>query len=569
MDRLHLLVREDLGNDLVDAEPAPDRFGRPAVVAGDHRDLEPQPMQRGDRLGRRGPDRIGDGDDGRQPTVDRGIKRRLAVPRQPPRLRLEQGDVMTKLRHVAIGPNLNAAPLDRRRDAVARDRFKPRGRTDAQPAILRGGDDRRGDRMFRTRLDAGDQGQHLVAVEAGRGLEIGELGPPRRQRPRLVERDHGHVAKRLERFALAEQDAELGRPAGADHDRRRRGKTHRAGAGDDQHGHGVDQGEAQRRLRTEREPQEEGQGGYGHHRRHEPAGDLVDKRLDRQLRTLRLLDHPDDLGEQGVRPHLGGAKGESAGLVDGGADNLVPCPLGDRDRLAGDHALVDIGGALGHLAVDRHLLAGPHVDDVAGPHFGQRNLGDAAAALDPRRLRLQPDEPLDRLGRAPFRLRLQVAPEKDEGDDDGRGFIIDVVRARGQQAGGEGRHDRIGPGGAGADRHQRIHVRGPPKQSGNPLAEEAQPRTEQHRRGQRELDQPAALHADRPGNEAVQRREEMRTHLEDQHRQGQQRREPCRAAQARELPAPRLSLAIDAARPGEDSARLVATRPDRRLQILD
>ena len=80
------------------------------------------------------------------------------------------------------------------------------------------------------------------------GDEVGQLRPPERQRAGLVEGDDLDFLQALQRLAAAEQDAELGGAAGADHDRGRRGKPHGAGAGDDQHRHRVDQREGQRRL---------------------------------------------------------------------------------------------------------------------------------------------------------------------------------------------------------------------------------------------------------------------------------------------------------------------------------
>ena len=47
------------------------------------------------------------------------------------------------------------------------------------------------------------------------------------------------------------------------------------------------------------------------------------------------------------------------------AVTLEPDGLRHRNRLAGDHRLVDVALALGQLAVDRHLLAGPHAQQVA------------------------------------------------------------------------------------------------------------------------------------------------------------------------------------------------------------
>ena len=50
LDRLDLAVGQHFGHDLVDAEPRGDGLGRAAVVAGDHRDLQAEIVQRRDRL---------------------------------------------------------------------------------------------------------------------------------------------------------------------------------------------------------------------------------------------------------------------------------------------------------------------------------------------------------------------------------------------------------------------------------------------------------------------------------------------------------------------------------------
>jgi hypothetical protein len=57
--------------------------------------------------------------------------------------------------------------------------------------------------------------------------------------------------------AFADEDAGVGAAAGAYHDCHRRCQAQRAGAGDDQHGHGIDYGVRQARLRAEYCPGEE------------------------------------------------------------------------------------------------------------------------------------------------------------------------------------------------------------------------------------------------------------------------------------------------------------------------
>ena len=52
----------------------------------------------------------------------------------------------------------------------------------------------------------------------------------------------------------------------------------------------------------------------------------------------------------------------------------APADLLHRHRLAGDHGFIDEGGAFDDLAVDRDLLAGADLDDVAGEHLIERDL---------------------------------------------------------------------------------------------------------------------------------------------------------------------------------------------------
>ena len=57
--------------------------------------------------------------------------------------------------------------------------------------------------------------------------------------------------------------------------------------------------------------------------RHEVRRDRVRQPLDRRLGGLRLLHHADDLGQHGVRAHLGRAHPQGAGAVERRADDGV------------------------------------------------------------------------------------------------------------------------------------------------------------------------------------------------------------------------------------------------------
>ena len=131
---------------------------------------------------------------------------------------------------------------------------------------------------------------------------------------------------------------------------------------------------------------------------------------------------------------------------------------------------------------------------------------------------MKADEALDRLGRPALGTRFEEATEQHQRDDHRCRLIIDVDRAGGEQAGREGRDQRIGVGGERADRHQRVHVGCGPQQRGDALAVEAQAGDGEHKRRQRELDIPARLHPDGFSNRHVHARDEVRAHLHQEYR---------------------------------------------------
>ena len=354
---------------------------------------------------------------------------------------------MAKLDHVAIRADLDALAVDHGLHAEAGHRLEVRHGGQCNAFRLGRIHDGAGNRVFRLGFDGCDQAQHRRPVEAGGQFEVGQRRLAFGQRAGLVDGHHLGILQQLQRFTLAEQHAQLRAPAGADHDRGRRCQTHGAGAGDDQHGDGIDQREGQRRRRAEIEPCSEGEGGDGEDRRHEIHRHLVDQRLDRQLRPLCFLDHADDLRQHRVAADRRGPDREGALLVHGSGHDLAAARLGHRDRFAGDHRLVDIAFALDDFTIDRDTVAGADLHDVAGQHRIDRQIDRLAVAADTRGLGLKSDQPLDRFRSAPLGAGLEQPAEQDQGDDNRGGFIIDVHRPSGQEARREGRHQRIEVGG--------------------------------------------------------------------------------------------------------------------------
>ena len=279
----------------------------------------------------------------------------------------------------------------------------------------------------------------------------------------LVEDDSIETVRLFQSLRTLDQDTELGPPARADHDRRRSGQPQAARTGDDEHGHEDLQGESQ--TRAAQQPGSPGQQGDADHRGHEVPGDHVGQPGDGRLSLLGILDQADDLRQDRVAAHAGGAHGQQPFFVDAAADHPVPFFLGHRQGLASEHRLIHGRTAVDHLAVGGHSLARAHAQQVASLDLGGGN--GALLAVDDYSgvARLQVDQRLDRLAGAVLGQRLQIAAQKHQGDDGGYSREIGVEGGAPAQG-----HVRQTPGteqeGSGrAHGDQRKHI-GPTVQQG-------------------------------------------------------------------------------------------------------
>ncbi len=287
-------------------------------------------------------------------------------------------------------------------------------------------------RMFAGAFQAGRELQHVVFLKAFRGEHGDQFRPALGERAGLVDDQGVDLLHDLQRLGVFDQHAQRCALAGADHDRHGRGQPQRAGAGDDEHGHGVDDGVRQPRLRSPGPPHHEGHGGDCHHDRDEPAGDDVGKPLDRGARALRRADHLHDAREQGVGADLLGAQQQAAGAVHGGTNDARAHALFHRDRFARHHGLVDAARALGDRTVNRDLLAGPHPQQVAHLHLFKRYVGLAAVSVHAARaVRCQSQQQAQRFAGLTACLQLQNLAKQHQRRDDGGGLEVDGDRAVG------------------------------------------------------------------------------------------------------------------------------------------
>ena len=158
----------------------------------------------------------------------------------------------------------------------------------------------------------------------------------------------------------------LGPLADSHHQGRRSRQSQCARTGDHQHGDHCQQPVGKRSAAAEDQPQDESQHRQCNHCRHEYSRNTVGDTLYRGFAALCLLHHADDLSEQRIATHFRRLQHECTALVDRPGQHRGPRLLLHRQRLAGNHALIDKRTARNHRPVDRDFLPGPHADTLSG-----------------------------------------------------------------------------------------------------------------------------------------------------------------------------------------------------------
>ena len=268
--------------------------------------------------------------------------------------------------------------------------------------------------------------EDLVRGEPRSRDDFAERRPASSERPGLVEDDRIYSSGKLERLAAADQNSRFGTVAGPDHDRRRSRQAHGARAGDDDDGDECHEGVRQARLRTGDKPQNEGGRADDEHDRHEDRRDPISQPLDRRLGPLCPADQIDDLRQGGISPDPRRPEQEGPMAVHRSADHLGADSLLGGNRLAGEHRLVDRGGAVHDAPVDGDPLTGSNAHEIADTHVLERYVDLGASPDDSSGPNLQPDQRLDRADGLALRPGLQPAARQDEPDDRGRAVEVSL-----------------------------------------------------------------------------------------------------------------------------------------------
>ena len=240
--------------------------------------------------------------------------------------------------------------------------------------------------MFRAGFETGGDREQLGVGHAVGGQQIADGRRAARERAGLVERQDLDAAGGLQRRGIVDQDAEPRAAARADHHGGRRREPECAGAGDHEHGDGVDH--PRDGVAAPQPPAEEGEHAERRDDRDEHAGHAIREALHRCLRRLGVLDEPGDARELGVAADARRADRQGTLFVAGRGEHAIPGGLADRDAFAGQHGLGHRRTSFEDDAVDGHLFAGSDDHDVAGLEFGDPDLDEVVAAADPRRARL-------------------------------------------------------------------------------------------------------------------------------------------------------------------------------------
>ncbi len=228
---------------------------------------------------------------------------------------------------------------------------------------------------------------HAGGIGACHGNHLGQPGLPHGERAGFVKHHHVGLVCQLQRLRVFDQNAVLRRHPGAGHDGGRCGQTQCAGAGNHQHGDGVDDGQLKRQpvcqpaqQRQQRQPQ---------HHRHKHRADLVDQALNGCLGGLRVFHQRNDARQHGVDPGGLDLNHHPAVAIERAPGDLVLHGFGHRQGFAGQHRLIDLGVAFQHHAIDGKALAGAHHQFITRQHFVNRHIHFAVKPQQVRGVRTQ------------------------------------------------------------------------------------------------------------------------------------------------------------------------------------
>ena len=139
-----------------------------------------------------------------------------------------------------------------------------------------------GERMLARLFQTGTERQHRGFIEIRSRHDRRDARSALGEGAGLVDHQGIDLLEALQRFRVLDEHAGAGSFADAGHDGHGGCETERTGTGDDEHGHGGNHCEAERRRRRPHHPGGEGQDRGGQDRRNEPGSHRIGEALDRR-----------------------------------------------------------------------------------------------------------------------------------------------------------------------------------------------------------------------------------------------------------------------------------------------
>src|SRR5438094_663884 len=205
-----------------DARLPRDRLPGPAVVAGEHGDLDPHRLQCADRVDGMVLQGVRDREDPGQLPVDREEHGRLAFLLEAGEGPFPRDRRNARVRHETPIPEEDWMAVDFRANPAPWNCLECLDLVEGHPAFRGLADDGLSQRVLRTFLDGRRDAEHFLHGVSSQGSYVRHRGCAFRQRASLVEDDGRQALRLLKIFAALDEEAIFRTFASPDHDRRGR-----------------------------------------------------------------------------------------------------------------------------------------------------------------------------------------------------------------------------------------------------------------------------------------------------------------------------------------------------------
>ena len=219
--------------------------------------------------------------------------------------------------------------------------------------------------MFRLSFEVESDLQKVLFGKIVKRHDVGKHNDTFRKGPRLIEKHISGFIGQFEGFGIFNKDAFFRTGARCNHDSCWRGKTQRAGTGNDEDAHEGEERVGDLRVRAEDKPCKEGGDTNENDNGNKDPCDTIGESLDRRFGELCFFNEADDLCEHSVFSDARSLDCYGTLTVDRTSDHFIPGAFINRHALAGYHGFVDVGASLGDFAINGNFFSGFYENEIA------------------------------------------------------------------------------------------------------------------------------------------------------------------------------------------------------------